>query len=78
MRDDSPGDPDRLIIRNEFGIVAVSSSGSRDRRVLRIEDLRSGASIELDALELECLAFARHADLSSLLDPSQTRWSNED
>jgi hypothetical protein len=78
MRDGAPREPGRLIVRNEFGIVAVELHGDGDRQSLRIEDLRSGTSIELDALELECLAFARHEDLSSLLDPSRTRWSGED
>ncbi|MEA2323682.1 MAG: hypothetical protein QOD81_3532, partial [Solirubrobacteraceae bacterium] len=41
-------------------------------------DLRSGAAVELDALELECLAWSTHADLAPLLDPSLTRWPHED
>ncbi len=68
-------DPERLIVRNEFAAVAISlrpSGQSRSR--LLITDLRTGQGVELDALELESLAWARHQDLSPLLDPSQSRW----
>jgi hypothetical protein len=33
--------------------------------------------VELDALELESLAWARHLDLSPLLDPNLTRWQSD-
>ena len=69
-------DPDRLVIRNEFAVVAVTvrDAGSARPRLL-IEDLRTGQTVALDALELESLAWARHKDLAPLLDPSRTRWA---
>jgi hypothetical protein len=70
--------PGRLVVRNEFGVVAVELTGAPGHERLRIEDLRSGAAVELDALELECLAWSTHADLAPLLDPSLTRWPHED
>lgn len=66
-----------LIIQNEFGIVAVSQVGRKGLERLRIEDLRTGVSTDLDALELESLAWAKHEQLGSLLDPSLTRWRHE-
>jgi hypothetical protein len=78
-----PDDPDvsdrrRLVVRNEFGVAAVELLGEPGRERLRIEDVRSGVSIELDALELESLAWAQHTELRPLLDPSLTRWQDED
>jgi hypothetical protein len=69
--------PRRLVLRSEFGIVAVSVCGPPGRERLRVEDLRDGASIELDPLELESLAWASHRDLADLLDPSLTRWPSQ-
>ncbi|WP_211261620.1 hypothetical protein [Pseudonocardia acaciae] len=69
-------DPDRLVVRNEFAVVAVSVRASGPgRAALRVEDLRTRQAVELDALELESLAWARHRDLAPLLDPSRTRWA---
>lgn len=65
---------ERIVVRNEFAVVAVELRGDRGRERLRIEDLRAHAVVELDALELESLAWASHADLSPLLDPGRTRW----
>jgi hypothetical protein len=70
--------PDRLIVRNEFGVVGVSVTTSACGTRLRIEDLRTRQSVELDALELESLAWAHHEDLSPLLDPSASRWAGTD
>ncbi|MER8162479.1 hypothetical protein [Streptomyces sp. NPDC094472] len=71
-------DAGRLVIRNEFAAVAVTVHASgKGRSRLRIEDLRTRQSVELDALELESLAWSRHQDLDPLLDPSRTRWSSE-
>jgi len=71
-----PDDP-RLIVRNEFAIVAVEACGAPGRSRLRIHDLRTDAAVELDALELESLAWATHRGLAGLLDPSLTRWQSE-
>lgn len=70
-------DPGRLVVRNEFAVVAVSVRGSGPGRTwLRVEDLRTRQAVELDALELESLAWARHRDLAPLLDPGRTRWAS--
>lgn len=61
-------------ISSEFGHVRVRAVGPPYRRRLRIDDLRTGQAIELDALELESLAWAPHSSLAPLLDPSATRW----
>lgn len=66
----------RLVIRNEFATVAVSARSSTLGTRLRIEDLRTGQFVELDALELESLAWALHGDLAPLLDPSASRWAD--
>jgi hypothetical protein len=72
-------DPDRLIVRNEFAAVSISlCDPGPGRSRLRITDLSTGQAVELDALELESLAWARHQDLSPLLDPSQSRWPGAD
>ncbi|WP_231913791.1 hypothetical protein [Rhodococcus sp. LB1] len=65
---------DRIILRSEFATVAVWLRDPGGRPRLHIEDLRTNQGVELDALELESLAWARHADLTPLLDPSATRW----
>ncbi|MGW5063405.1 hypothetical protein ACWEQ2_40070 [Streptomyces sp. NPDC004096] len=72
-------DPDLMVIRNEFAVVAVTvrDAGSARPRLL-IEDLRTRQTVELDALELESLAWSQHKDLAPLLDPSRTRWANSD
>lgn len=65
-------------ISSEFGNVRVRAVGPHYRRRLRIDDLRTGQSTELDALELESLAWAPHRSLAPLLDPSATRWVDHD
>ena len=67
----------RLVVRNEFAVVAVELYGAPGRERLRIEDLRARAVVELDALELESLAWCRHTDLKDFLDPGKTRWQSE-
>lgn len=64
----------RIVVQNEFAIAAVELRGEPGRARLSVEDLRTGASVELDALELESLAWVSHADLARFLDPSRTRW----
>ena len=64
----------RLVLRNEFAIVALEICGEPGRERLCIKDLRTESAIELDALELESLAWASHTDLGRLLDPGLTRW----
>lgn len=73
MTDDDAQLPRDGLLRNEFATVRVRLLHGR-REGLVIEDVKTGQQVVLDPLELECLAFSRHADLSSLLDPSRTRW----
>lgn len=68
----------RFVVRNEFAVVAIELHGGPGRERLRIEDLRAHAVVELDALELESLAWATHGDLAALLDPGLTRWRSHD
>lgn len=70
------GERPRFVVRNEFGIVAVELCGPPGRERLRIEDLRTHATVELDALELESLAWCTHGDLAAFLDPGKTRWQS--
>jgi hypothetical protein len=76
-----PGSADRageLIVENEFGRTALSLERRGRSTSLRITDVRSGRVGHLDALELECIAWASHGDLVSLLDPSRTRWQADE
>ena len=66
-----------FILRNEFAYVSVSLEDPGGRPRLRIVDLRTQQTVDLDPIELESLAWARHEDLQPLLDPSLTRWANE-
>lgn len=69
--------PAGIRIENEFASVLVEPFESSNGRRLRVSDLRSGAWILLDALELESLAWAPHRQLDPLLDPSRGRWSSD-
>lgn len=71
-------DASRLILRSEFAVVSVNLVGPLGRQRLRVEDLRTKQAIELDAIELESIAWARHNDLAPHLDPSATRWTNHE
>lgn len=71
-------DANRLILRSEFAVVSVHLVGPHGRQRLRVEDLRTKQAIELDAIELESIAWARHRDLAPHLDPSATRWTNHE
>jgi hypothetical protein len=66
--------PGELVVENEFGRMALALERRGRATSLRITDVRTGRVGYLDALELECLAWASHADLMGLLDPSRTRW----
>jgi hypothetical protein len=71
-------DSEGIVLRSEFAYVRVRLRDPGGRPRLRVEDLRTGQTIELDAIELESLAWAHHRDLTPLLDPSLTRWASED
>ncbi len=66
-----------LTLRSEFASVSVQIVGKPGCERLRIEDIRSGQTVHVDALELESLAWCRHRDLDRLLDPSSLRWPSE-
>lgn len=68
----------RLVLRSEFAVVSVHLVGPHGRQRLRVEDLRTRQAIELDAIELESIAWSRHGDLAPHLDPSATRWTNRE
>lgn len=69
-------DPSRLILRSEFAVASVHLVGPAGRQRLQVTDLRTNQAIELDAIELEAIAWARHSDLAPHLDPSATRWTD--
>lgn len=66
-----------LTVRNEFAAVQLRVCDSGDRARLRIEDLRTHQAVELDPVELETLAWSTHAELATLLDPSNSRWPRD-
>lgn len=57
---------DLVIIRNEFAIVKVSYSGN-NAKALVLTDVNTGASISLDALELEVLTRIDREKLRTLI-----------
>jgi len=61
---------DIMELKSEFADVKVEVDHSANGPRLMIQDLKSGMTNYLDPLELECLAWARHEDLTLLLDPS--------
>ena len=63
-----------LIVGNEFARVAVSLDTAANEPRLRLEDLRSGRRILLDALEVASLTFLSHADFEALVDPGKHGW----
>jgi hypothetical protein len=66
-----------LILKNEFAHVSVRLDKSANGDRLLIKDMRTGKTSFFDPLELESLLWSTHKDLTTLLDPSQTRWINE-
>jgi hypothetical protein len=75
---DAASDPTRdgTVVANEFARVSVSidQDGNGDR--LRLEDLRTGRTRSLDALELEAIVWLSDGQLQKLLDPSAYRWKD--
>jgi hypothetical protein len=64
-------------VDSEFAQVAVRLDTSGNAPRLRLEDLRSGRVRYLDALELEAIVWLPDERLTSLLDPSHSRWCGE-
>lgn len=62
-------------LRSEFAWVRVEMDVSANGPRLMIEDRKTGRRAFFDPLELETFAWLDHADLSPLLDPSFSRWS---
>jgi hypothetical protein len=65
------------VIGSEFAQVSVTFDVEGNSPRLRLEDLRTGRVRYLDALELETLVWLPQDRLSSLLDPSATRWRGD-
>lgn len=59
-----------MLIRNEFAVVEVNLDESANGPRLCIRDVRTGASIYLDPLELEALTRRSHQDLTQLVNPA--------
>ncbi len=61
-------------LKSEFAHVRVTIDSSGNGPRLKIEDIKTGQAMFLDPLELETLAWLRHEDLRSFMDPSSGRW----
>jgi hypothetical protein len=72
--DDEGGD---AIVGSEFADVSVRFDVDGNAPRLRLEDLHSGRTRYLDALELETIIWLPDERLTSLLDPSHSRWRGE-
>lgn len=59
-----------LQVRNEFAVVDIEVKQTYGGTLLFIRDIQTGASITLDALEVEALTRMRHADFGQIVDPS--------
>ncbi len=66
------------VIENEFAQVSVNFDTQANSPRLRLEDLRTGRTRYLDALELEAIIWLRQDRLTSLLDPSADRWRGDE
>lgn len=62
------------VVGSEFAEVSVRFDTEGNAPRLRLEDLRSGRVRYLDALELETIIWLPEERLTSLLDPSHSRW----
>jgi hypothetical protein len=65
------------VVRSEFAQVSVTFDVEGNSPRLRLEDLRTGRVRYLDALELETIVWLPQDQLSSLMDPSSTRWRGD-
>lgn len=63
-------------LRSEFAHVRVEVDTTANGPRLMIQDIKTGATTYLDPLELETLAWMRHADLAPLLNPALSRWGD--
>lgn len=67
-----------FVLKNEFAHVFVQKDKTANGDRLLIKDIRTGKISYFDPLELESLLWSTHKELKSLLDPSNTRWINEE
>jgi len=65
------------VIGNEFAQISVTFDVEGNSPRLRLQDLRTGRVRYLDALELETVIWLPQEHLSSLLDPSVSRWRDD-
>jgi hypothetical protein len=66
------------VIGSEFANVSVRFDTTGNAARVRLEDLRTGRVRYLDALELEAIIWLSEQRLTTLLDPSDNRWRDED
>jgi hypothetical protein len=59
----------RLVLRNEFGSVAVQKDESANGPRLLVQNLDEGTEIYLDLLEVESLTRFTHADFEQYVRP---------
>jgi hypothetical protein len=71
------GEGGGAVVGSEFAEVSVRFDLDGNAPRLRLEDLRSGRTRYLDALELETIIWLPDERLTSLLDPSHSRWRGE-
>lgn len=57
-------------LRNEFAKIRIEADNTANGPRLMILDLKSGRRSFFDPLELESLTWARHEELTPLLDPA--------
>jgi hypothetical protein len=67
-----------FVLKNEFAHVSVQKDKTANGDRLLIKDIRTGKISYFDPLELESLLWSTHKELTNLLDPSRTRWINEE
>jgi hypothetical protein len=65
------------VVDNEFAQMAVGFDVEGNSARLRLQDLRTGRTRYLDALELETLIWLPQEHLRRLLDPSAHRWRGD-
>jgi hypothetical protein len=66
------------VIGSEFAQVSVTFDTEANSPRLRLEDLRTGRVRYCDALELETIIWLPDERLTTLLDPSASRWKGEE
>ncbi len=66
-----------MLMKSEFAAVFVEVQNAGHGPRLMIKDARTDQAIYLDPLELESLAWRKHSDLRSFLDPSRGRWRED-